>query len=78
MRGLGAIGYENRVTIQVLASEITPKIENETQEARDRAVNKSRGILAKLAAGSLKGYCEKVGREWVWWLPDAEPGVAGE
>ena len=73
LRALGAIGYEQRVAMQVLASEITPKVENETQEARDRAVARSKGILGKLATGSLKGYCEKVGREWVWWLPAEEP-----
>jgi len=69
LRALGAIGYEQRVAMQVLAGEITLKVENETQEARDRAVARSKGILGKLASGSLKGYCEKVGREWVWWLP---------
>jgi hypothetical protein len=78
LRKLGAVGYENRIAMQVLASEITPKVENETIEARDRSVAKSKGILGKLAAGSLKGYCEKIGREWVWWLPDAEPGIPTE
>ena len=72
LRQLGAIGYENRSAMQILASEIAPKIENETLEARDRAIGKAKGILGKLAAGTLKGYCEKVGREWVWWLP-SEP-----
>ena len=78
LRQLGAIGYENRIAMQILASEIAPKIENETLEARDRAIGKAKGILGKLATGSLKGYCEKVGRDWVWWLPDTEPSVPAE
>ena len=69
LQRLGAVGRENGVSSLILATELTPTVENETADRRAAALTKSQRILGSLASRSLEAYCTKEGRDLLWWLP---------
>lgn len=69
LQRLGAVGRENAVSSLILATELTPTVENETADRRAAALTKSQRILGSLASRSLEAYCTKEGRDLLWWLP---------
>lgn len=73
LRELRAIGQENGVTTDVLASHLTPAHENESLEDHAESLKKSARILNKLSHSVLEAYCSKVGRQTMWWLPEGTP-----
>lgn len=70
LKELGAVGQENGITTDVLASHLTPMVSNESEEDRVEHLKKSARILNKLSHSSLAAYCSKVGKHTIWWLPE--------
>lgn len=67
---LGAVGDENAVATQVLASELVAARDDETPEARQRAVDQMARTLRARATGALEAYVRAgEGRERSWVLP---------
>lgn len=68
LRELGAIGADHTVTTLVLATHITPQLNGETQEERERAVAKNARELVKASRGHLEGYAVGEGKNLRWFL----------
>lgn len=71
LRRLKAIGEEQGISSQVLASSLIEPEEGETVEARQKKVNAGARKLVKLSHKNLEGYCRRVGREPIWFVPAA-------
>ena len=72
LRGLKAIGEVAAVNTLVLATHITPLIQDETPDDRARAVSRTVKTLAALAKSKLEAYTIGDGRALRWCLPSAE------
>lgn len=68
LRELGAIGSDAAVATLVLATHITPQLNGETQEERERAVAKNARELVKASRGHLEGYAVGDGKSLRWFL----------
>lgn len=68
---LHALGSENAVTSTVLASELTPWGEYRTEEENLDAQKRTARNLEGLGRSRLKGYCQKQGRAYVWFIPSS-------
>lgn len=79
LAGLGAYGAENAVSTYILAGEIAPPPENLGEDERLAFINRTARTLTGLGRlrGKLEGYCQRVGREMLWSLPEpeAKPGL---
>lgn len=67
LRDLKAFGVEAGVTTHVLATAILPP-DGEAEERQNR-IEKTSRALRTLARDKLEAYCEKAGRDLVWFLP---------
>lgn len=72
LKVLKAIGKENGVTRHVLATQLMPPVEGQNEDARQEAIDKTARVLKLMALTKLDGYCEKEGRDTIWFLPAPE------
>jgi hypothetical protein len=69
LQRLNAYGLDNGVTTDVLATELAPVLENETPEQHEEAKTKTARALSALSRSRLQGYCDKVEKSLIWFLP---------
>jgi hypothetical protein len=75
---LGARGEEHAISSYVLAATLTPQIEGEDHETREKKVASTERALAKLGRKELAGYVTGEGRDRKWSLLPAEKVLEGE
>lgn len=77
---LKAFGFNHGVSTAVLATAVMPPDQTMSPEDALVAQNRTSRALAGLARKNLEAYCSRVGRDLLWFLPEApvEDDGAGE
>lgn len=69
LRELNSFGRDQGVTTRVLATALCPPVQDESEESRERNLSVAERALRGLVKTRLAGYCERAGRELLWFLP---------